>query len=985
MISLAVFLFALISLATGQTKVVVQSTTITDQSIGLTWNAISGATGYRVSMYCWPEKTIAQVNEKSLCKQFNVADNFYNATCLTQNKYYEFVVAAIDNNGEIAGSKSKEYRVATANGAVVNNVLPSSAPRELTMPFSDMALNMEYKGLAMTDPNYYYWCITPIEGDDGKIHVFTCRWAVPNWYTWDKYMRGEWTTPQGDMGGWKNICEIAHFVGDTPTGPWTYVDTPISNDVLHSKGITGQVAPHNIRVKKIDGVYCLLYIVQHGNWVWNATYEEFATTLLSGQSQQKQALATATSLNGPWTFQGDNGDGIVVYPEPPSSGHWTSGSALGTDNGDIIKIDGKYRVYFKAGGGQDGSMKYGYAESDQLTKGYVKMNAPSTDNIDYIEDANVFEWNGKIYLMTTDNFGGNSTILKPGDRDHNRYEVGILWESQDRGKTFKRADAKIAYGLLSDYMAVPPLEFDRSKIDPELPTSTQGYGYSPKFERPAVLMQGGKPTYFYAAVPLSLTGYNATQSVVMKINDVPYDPHFPATGDDCSIEDCTLIPYDPVELGWTATACGYLSAQTNIEELIFDYTNICDTAYSFGPAVPANWLRVDMKTPTQFNQIVLVQDPAGFPPAFIVETSNTNNGSDWKAVDELLITQNTVNGVLNMVIDLPAAPVARYFRIKLTADRGGIYWTVCGLYVGKKDCNCTPIPTTATITADKEILLQGETANITLASSLNNLAYTLYLNGAAVPSSVKAGNGSNLIWTVNKQGKYIIKAVGNGAPYCSGAVTMDKSINITVMGTVGNCTPVQYNPGALDWTARALGYHGQADATGALTGSKWEGGPGPNYSGDAKGMWFRVNMVNPTPINQIILYNVENPSHYPHFFDVQISETGNDNNDSDWITIISCTRTGSRDSVTVNFPTVTTQFFRILITENQGGEYWTVSKIEVNGEECDDPVNAFTFNSNCEQIATGYYNILGRKLSGEPTSGIYIIKYTDGTTKKLVK
>jgi hypothetical protein len=36
-------------------------------------------------------------------------------------------------------------------------------------------------------------------------------------------------------------------------------------------------------------------------------------------------------------------------------------------------------------------------------------------------------------------------------------------------------------------------------------------------------------------------------------------------------------------------------------------------------------------------------------------------------------------------------------------------------------------------------------------------------------------------------------------------------------------------------------------------------------------------------------------------------------------------------------------------------------------------------------IITGYFDMLGRRLNEEPTKGIYIIKYNNGTTKKMMK
>ena len=56
---------------------------------------------------------------------------------------------------------------------------------------------------------------------------------------------------------------------------------------------------------------------------------------------------------------------------------------------------------------------------DKLEGPYKLGDAPCTDNIDYIEDATVFEWNNKICLLTNDNFGTHTGV---GGR-------GILWQS----------------------------------------------------------------------------------------------------------------------------------------------------------------------------------------------------------------------------------------------------------------------------------------------------------------------------------------------------------------------------------------------------------------------------------------------------------------------------------------------------------------------------------------------------------------------------
>ena len=239
----------------------------------------------------------------------------------------------------------------------------------------------------------------------------------------------------------------------------------------------GQIAPHNVHVKKIDGRYCMNYIVQTKKGVPDA---------INGQVI---GLAVADSLNGPWKFVGE--DGIVIRPQATG---WTANSAQGTDNPDIMKVKDKYYIYFKAGLSQADS-KYGYAVADKLEGPYTISASQITDNVNYIEDTTCFEWDGKYYLLTCDNFGDNTGVLG----------YGILWESED-GKLFKLADAKVGFGLMSDYRDIPEnaaYPYGRGKI---------------KFERPAVLMRDGKPAYFYASNGVNVDGFEATQNFVLKIN-----------------------------------------------------------------------------------------------------------------------------------------------------------------------------------------------------------------------------------------------------------------------------------------------------------------------------------------------------------------------------------------------------------------------------------------------------------------------------------
>ena len=85
--------------------------------------------------------------------------------------------------------------------------LPSSAGKELKVPYAPMALNAELIGPAISEKDWFNWCVSPIQGKDGKIHIFSSRWPAA----------------EGMEGWYGRNAEIAHFVAERPEGPFTYV------------------------------------------------------------------------------------------------------------------------------------------------------------------------------------------------------------------------------------------------------------------------------------------------------------------------------------------------------------------------------------------------------------------------------------------------------------------------------------------------------------------------------------------------------------------------------------------------------------------------------------------------------------------------------------------------------------------------------------------------------------------------------------------
>jgi hypothetical protein len=344
--------------------------------------------------------------------------------------------------------------------------LNSSVNKELRLPYSGMALTASYCGVAISEKDWYNWCVSPLWGDDGKVHIFSSRWPA-----------------RENMDGWYGRnAQIAHFVGDKPEGPFTYkgvvLSTSMLPDTLRMSG------PHNPRLERVDNQYILLYIVQNPQ---------------VGALGVRVGMMIADRLDGPWRFAGDNNGIMVESSKDPA--HWTYRAAIGADNPAFLKIGSKYYIYYKCGTPNHMDAKYGYAVSDRLEGPYTLCDAPITDNVSYIEDAQAFAYKDKYYLLTTDNLGGNTGVY--GDL--------ILWQSTT-GLDFKLADAQIAMGNIFDYWGT---EADRQRLIAQEGCFIRDV--TGKLERPAILFVDGKPAYLYAVADVNIHGRSTSESYVFKI------------------------------------------------------------------------------------------------------------------------------------------------------------------------------------------------------------------------------------------------------------------------------------------------------------------------------------------------------------------------------------------------------------------------------------------------------------------------------------
>lgn len=323
---------------------------------------------------------------------------------------------------------------------------------------SFIAQNLEWKGIAIQDENYTIWGCAPIEGEDGKIHLFAARWPEKN------------VDP-----AWRKSSEIAHYVADRPEGPFTFSDVAIKGT---GENTWDKYAPHNPEIKKVGDQYVLLYI-------GNTDYHQ-----PPHPSNQSIGMAISESPYGPWKKVGK--DGQILNADDPAK--WNYQSRNGAVNPAFLPHDGKFYLYFKSTG--ENGLQYGLAIADQLEGPYVITDQPVTANNGTLEDGTVFYYQDHIYLLTTDNHGHN-TGIRGG---------GTLWKSKD-GVTFDLKDAKIGYDRIPAYYP-----------DYDLAKAVKIYGPDPKLERPKILMLDGRPAYLYAPGGWNVFGGDRTVCHVLKIN-----------------------------------------------------------------------------------------------------------------------------------------------------------------------------------------------------------------------------------------------------------------------------------------------------------------------------------------------------------------------------------------------------------------------------------------------------------------------------------
>lgn len=327
------------------------------------------------------------------------------------------------------------------------------AQANVVISTEDFANSLEYLGIAVKKDDTHVWGTSPvIDRETGMVHLFVAEWDS----------RG-----MPFRLAWWHISQIAHYVGDSPEGPFRFVDCVVKD----ADGTFN--SPHNPSVGYIDNKYVMTFIVNEHN----------------DKAKQHIIMYLAESPNGPWIPASGEADGTVLRA-PTSPQYWSYKSVRGVTNPSLLKRRGKYYLYYKSveppteEGKEKGPYRYGVAIADSLEGPYVHQKTPVTDMSIQLEDGYFFtQPDGKVYMVSRD-FRG-----KLGSSGG-----GLIWVS-DNGLFF-------------------PAEKVRRAFEP-LPYYIQKTGNSTQ-ERPQILKIDGKIAYIYLCSRLNVTGDSNTCSYVFK-------------------------------------------------------------------------------------------------------------------------------------------------------------------------------------------------------------------------------------------------------------------------------------------------------------------------------------------------------------------------------------------------------------------------------------------------------------------------------------
>ncbi|MEW6357274.1 MAG: glycoside hydrolase family protein [Planctomycetota bacterium] len=305
--------------------------------------------------------------------------------------------------------------------------------------------------------NYWVWCGSVIRGEDGRYHMFASRWP-----------RALAFSPH-----WLTNSEIVRAVSDTPEGPYQFAEVVLP---VRGAGYWDGLMTHNPTIHKSGNTYLLYYTgtTYTGDIPTPDAQEKHGSPkVIEARANQCIGLATATSVQGPWTRR----DKPILPPRPSK---WDA--LMTTNAAPCVYDNGKILLVYKAVGHPKDLLRMGAAGADHFEGPYERLCDEPIFRFDktndHVEDAYLWRAGDHFELIMKDMRGGICGEARAGI--HAASTGGVHWTISDPPK---------AYSLT--------VKWDDGS------TTTQGH-----LERPQLLIQDGRPTHLFAATADGPGGFN---------------------------------------------------------------------------------------------------------------------------------------------------------------------------------------------------------------------------------------------------------------------------------------------------------------------------------------------------------------------------------------------------------------------------------------------------------------------------------------------
>lgn len=304
------------------------------------------------------------------------------------------------------------------------------------------------KGGGFTDPDHWIWCGSPIQGEDGRFHLFASRW--PRRYPMAPH--------------WLLNSQIVRAVSDSPEGPYAFQEVVLSR--RGSSWFDG-MNTHNPSIRFFEGTYYLYY--------FGATYEgppiEPETVLTPARynaiwNTKRIGLATSRSVFGPWKRP----DRPLLLPR---QGMWDCTAT--TNPSAAILADGRTYMLYKSRAGDGATLRLGVAVADHPAGPYRRLTDDPIFRFDdpdlHVEDPCLWHEDGLFHILIKDDFKNDCGGLT------GEWGAGVYGTSEDcihwdlHGKAYSRT-----------------VRWDDGT------TTVQA-----NVERPNLLFQNGRPTHLFCA------------------------------------------------------------------------------------------------------------------------------------------------------------------------------------------------------------------------------------------------------------------------------------------------------------------------------------------------------------------------------------------------------------------------------------------------------------------------------------------------------